>query len=50
MSFEITIDNALDVAAVCVRLDGLPLAIELVAARINLMSPRAIAGQVSRRK
>ena len=42
LTFEVTADNALDVAAMCVRLDGLPLAIELVASCINLMSPRAL--------
>ncbi len=37
--FELTDDDAADVAEICVRLDGLPLAIELAAARIALFSP-----------
>jgi predicted ATPase len=40
--FEITKDNAMAVATICVQLDGLPLAIELAAARIKLLSPSAM--------
>jgi predicted ATPase len=36
--FEVTDANVADIAAICTRLDGLPLAIELAAARINLFS------------
>ncbi len=44
--FRLTADNAAAVAEVCARLDGLPLAIELAAARIKLLPPQAILGQL----
>jgi non-specific serine/threonine protein kinase len=40
--FELTDENRDAVAGICRRLDGLPLALELAAARIKLLSPEAI--------
>lgn len=40
--FSLDAENADDVAELCRRLDGLPLALELAAARMRLMSPRAL--------
>ncbi|MFL5776686.1 MAG: ATP-binding protein, partial [Chloroflexota bacterium] len=40
--FRLTDDNAAAVAEICRRLDGLPLAIELATARLNLFSPEAL--------
>jgi len=47
--FEITSENAPMIAEICVRLDGLPLAIELAAARSKLLSPEMIRSRLESR-
>jgi predicted ATPase/class 3 adenylate cyclase len=47
--FRLTDDNAPAVAEICLRLDGLPLAIELATARINLFSPEALRSRLGSR-
>jgi predicted ATPase/class 3 adenylate cyclase len=46
--FVLTSDNAPWVAEIAVRLDGLPLAIELAASRVNILSPHAIVERLAR--
>jgi non-specific serine/threonine protein kinase len=48
-AFELKEDNALDIAKICVRLEGLPLAIELSAARMKLLTPEALLARLSSR-
>jgi predicted ATPase len=48
-NFELTVENALAVATICTRLDGLPLAIELAAARIKLLSPAQMQSRLESR-
>jgi predicted ATPase/DNA-binding CsgD family transcriptional regulator len=45
-TFAITDTNAADVARICLRLDGIPLAIELAAARLRLLSVEQIASRL----
>lgn len=45
--FTLTPENASAVTEICARLDGLPLAIQLAAARIKLLSPAAMRGRLA---
>ncbi|MGF6881370.1 putative ATPase/DNA-binding NarL/FixJ family response regulator [Nocardia sp. GAS34] len=47
--FDVTDDTKLTVARICARLDGLPLAIELAAARLRTMSPQQILSRLDDR-
>lgn len=47
--FDLVAENAAPVAAVCARLDGLPLALELAAARLKIFSPQALLNRLDHR-
>lgn len=47
--FGMTADNAQQIVAICHKLDGLPLAIELAATRIKLFSPADLLARLERR-
>lgn len=47
--FQMTDANAYTIAEICTRLDGLPLAIELAAVRMRLLSPQALLARLSHR-
>jgi predicted ATPase/Tfp pilus assembly protein PilF len=48
-AFELTTANAAAIAEICTRLDGLPLALELAAARVKLLPPEAMLSRLSNR-
>jgi len=47
--FEVTGDNADAIGTICARLDGIPLAIELAASRVAMMTPDDIAARLDER-
>jgi non-specific serine/threonine protein kinase len=47
--FRVTAESARAIAEICARLDGLPLAIELAAARVRLLTPEAMLARLEHR-
>ena len=48
-SFSVTRDNVRAIADICIRVDGLPLAIELAASRVRILEPREILARLEER-
>jgi predicted ATPase/class 3 adenylate cyclase len=48
-TFQLEVGNAAAVAEICARLDGIPLALELAAARVRVLTPQAIAERLDQR-
>lgn len=44
--FALSAENAQDVAAICGRLEGVPLALEIAAARLRMFAPRTLLGEL----
>jgi non-specific serine/threonine protein kinase len=44
--FQLTVENAGDIAAICTQLEGVPLAIELAAEQCNVLSPRLLLSRL----
>src|SRR5262249_7042292 len=47
--FTLTHDNAHEIAGICQRLDGIPLALELAAERLQVLSPKLLLSRLDRR-